>query len=873
MTSIYHTFYFGATDTDFARGVAKGGESEDPYMRLKRYGTGAHRDNPFRFRFVVEVPISDKKTIARIETRMLQKFASVESDEEDENDLNRASTVEGVQFTTPQQFKDAFVVVIKELGFDHLQIRYYTTEQEINSLLRNYRQKHILRGPEKSMSGVELRAYQEHDIQNTLHAFLEDHETRGYWSIECGLGKTLMAFELTLRMRQRRVLFVVSRNTLLHQALRDFLSWKYPVDKLYVCNGSSLPDDLNKIKRARNFEQLPTDSNYICVVTYDSLVNFRGGQVDFMIFDEAHHLVPSGRKEDLSGNLFGLSDTNIRSRFRLAITGTPKDTPLVNTEDGTLLLKGMSHQPELYGTCLAERNYIFGRDNGFLAPFEVVCLKTKPTEIRSVIGNLRRHLRLPQGTFDEFLVELENWEQGRSRYLTDAIEKKIVETADPEDAVIPGDLILWYAVVADMLIQAITRYASSRIVTYHTTKRRAELFKRVFSIVWNLRKMTIAYMCETVHSGNKEDVNEDVKRRFKARDGPRIRILCNIRTLVEGFNEPSIDTTVFVDNKWSAIEAKQIVGRGNRRDPNNELKNHRVLIPFLAYEKEETEDRIVIRTSNDFKTVRYTIKNIILSADPNQSIAQTVWVPKTKIVNDEDEEDEEQEEIDETERVWIDETVPELHDQNLLGSCPTKDLSEQSFYKARLWMHELARTLKWERFTSESQITQAWNQYRETHYLPKGIPHDPSNVYKQVGWINWRDYTGLLTRRDEYQELHAGEFIELISRGEVNVFDHTLSSLRTAVETKVTRKLPQNPRGKWKMSVYDLTERVTPGCAQGVKAWGKYADTLYSLLKRENVMDSLDFERLWPILHTKYSDLPGIPTELYGEAFWANYEP
>jgi hypothetical protein len=330
---------------------------------------------------------------------------------------------------------------------------------------------------------------------------------------------------------------------------------------------------------------------------------------------------------------------------------------------------------------------------------------------------------------------------------------------------------------------------------------------------------------------------------------------------------------VFVDNKWSAIEAKQIVGRGNRKDPNNHGKIHRVLIPFLAYETEEEEDRIVIRTSNDYKTVRYTIKNILLSADPNQSISQTVWIPKQKNLNKDKEDDTEEDEIDPSERVWIPENLIELHDQNLLGSCPTKELAEQSFHAARLWMHDLVRKLKWSQFTRESQITQSWNKFRETHILPKGIPHDPSKVYKQVGWINWRDYTGLLTSREEYQDLHAGEFIELLKKQEINVFAHTLSSLRTLVESRVTRKLPQNPKNKWKMSVYDLSERVILGSAQGVKGWGKYPDPIYSLLQREGVLDSLDFERLWPMLHTKYPDLPGLPTELYGESFWANYEP
>jgi hypothetical protein len=544
-------------------------------------------------------------------------------------------------------------------------------------------------------------------------------------------------------------------------------------------------------------------------------------------------------------------------------------------ENDELTHIGFSHQPYLYGTCLAERNYIFGRDNGYLSPFEVVCIKTEPSRIRRLIDNLRKQLGLESGTFKEFLKQLALWEDGRSRYITDYVEKTTIDPDNPDEPIISGELILWYAIVADLLIQAIQSFGSRRIVTYHTTKKRAELFKKVFGIVWGLKKIERTMSCETVHSGNLEEVNEKTKVDFKAIEGPDVRILCNIRTLVEGFDEPSIDTTVFVDNKWSAIETKQIVGRGNRKDPRNSGKLHRVLIPFLSYEMAISDDVIQIRTTNDYKTVRYTIKNIILSSDPNQSIAQTVWVPKPRAaLEDEGDDDDNGLSVENaTERVWLAEDIPALHDEQILGSCPTKDLAEQSFHAARLWTHRLADSLNWKRCKTEGQLTQMWNHYRDTNVLPKGIPYDPSRVYKQVGWINIRDYTGILTTRTEWPDMHPGEFMELIRSMGLNVYDHTLLSLRDLVERHATRKLPQNPYAKWKMSIYDIADKVKPGSANGVKGWGKYADSVYSILQKEDVSDALDFERLWPSLHIKYADLPGIPTEIWNDTFWTRYDP
>ena len=115
--------------------------------------------------------------------------------------------------------------------------------------------------------------------------------------------------------------------------------------------------------------------------------------------------------------------------------------------------------------------------------------------------------------------------------------------------------------------------------------------------------------------------------------------------------------------------------------------------------------------------------------------------------------------------------------------------------------------------------------------------------------------------------------MELMRLMNINVFDHTLSSLRNLVERHATRKLPANPYAKWKMSVYDVADKVNPGSANGVKGWGKYPDRVYSILQLENVSDALDFERLWPSLHSKYPELPGIPTELWNDTFWPRYDP
>jgi superfamily II DNA or RNA helicase len=870
MTS--HFFYVGSTDSDYKRNIGKGGETEEPYMRLKRYGTSAQKDNQFRFRFLAQLATIDKQLIRKVEKRWLSKFDDVPSESEDDDDLNHASTVEGIAYTKVGDFLTFFMETLRELRVEDLFLHSYSTNEEINLVLHHYKSLQIKSRSIQSSSGLPLRPYQIEDIQKTLHAFLEEGVQRGWWSIECGLGKTVMAYELIRQINPRRCFFIVPRNTLLHQVLQSFLEWKYPRQQLYYCSSSPLPSHIGCLGKVRQFKDLPTDTPFLCVITYDSLPSMTGGQVELLIFDEGHHLVPSAKKIDLSGNLFGLDDSNLKSKYRLTITATPKNTPLV--ENDIVSHIGMSHQPQLYGTCLAERNYIFGRSHGYLANFEIVCIKTESQLIRSMIQRFKTLLHLEDSIFVEFLAELKKWEEGRSRAMLDHIDPTIEPgIQDGEEDTYSGELILWYAIVAELLIQSIARFNCKKIVVYHTTKKRAELFQKIIMILWKQTGVSQSITCDTVHSGNSNELNEQAKTLFKAKEGADIRILCNIRTLIEGFDEPSIDTTVFADNKWSAIECKQILGRGNRIDPQNPMKVHKVLVPFLAYETQETEEMAFIRTTNDYKTVRYTVKNIILSHDPNQSISQTVWVPKlTGTPNLDENTDADAETVDLTEKLYIPEEVVSSHDQAILGSCPTDDLAAQSFQQSRQWMHELARCLEWGRLLTESQITSAWNRYKEFHVLPKDIPYDPSKIYRQVGWIHWRDYVGLLTKREEWQELHAGEMLDLLRSKRINLFDHTLSSLRTQIESILTRKLPASPRSKWKLSLYDVAERAHPGSTEDVRKWGKYTDKLYKTLAKEGVSDAIDFERLWPSLHKTYPTMPGIPSEIWDDRFWTKYD-
>lgn len=861
MQNKYHSFYVAVTLSHIERNEFKGGECENEYNRLRAYGTYASGSDPYRFILIVRVAISSIILIRKIETEWLNKFQDVSSQQDD---INLASGTEFRKFSDQKELLDKFLETLHEFNLENSLIAVYKTEEEIRECLKHSRNEVIPSPPPVSSSGILLREYQKQDIQSTKFAFQSEGVKRGYWAIECGLGKTVMAYELIHLMNMRSNIVVVPRVALLEQVLRTFLSFKYPKGRLFVSSGVALPKDIqDNIKRIKNSSELPVDDKpFILVITYDSLSKLRGYHANLMIFDEAHHLVPSAKKEDREGYIFGLYDENIRVDYRLAITATPKDTTI--SDDGKVSYIGMSHQPELYGQCLAERNYIFGRDNGYLSPFEVICMKTNPKDIRSQIAWLKSVFQLSKNTFQSFLEALTQWEEGRSREMAEYIDR------DAEEDTISNDTILWYALIGVQLLQIVSTYGVRRIITYHTTILRAEKFTEIVNTLLQLpqyNRTSLTFSCDSVCSSQSNGINQDIKAKYLAKEGVDVRILTNCRTLIEGFDAPSVDCTLFADNKYSPIECCQIVGRGNRKDSTNTLKTHRVCIPFIAYEKVDG-DSIILRSTNDYKTVRYVLKNIIPSSDTSKTISQTVWVPPIHGGEGGGGGD-----VDKTEKVWIRPEEHASHDSSIMSTISTEEIAGQTFVAARMWMHNKAKDMAWGLTCKvDGDISHKWKRYVETHELPKGIPCDPSKVFKDVGWVNWRDYSGILSRREEWREVNSGEFRRLAEEHGKEMVNMTMSQLHTFVEKTITRRLPDNPRVKWKTGIYDIIGSVKPELVASIKKLGKFPHGIFMILKKEGVRSVNDFERLWPELHLAHTSLPAILTDIWGDTFWGKYD-
>ena len=239
-TPPFHWFYGGGSDADIARGIAKLGETSDPYHRLSPYGTAMHRDNPFRFRILIGIPVCDIRLIHDIESGWLSKFVRVESLEEDLEDLNKAATVEGIHFNEHSDFFICFKQVLADLNLSALGITVCQTNEEINRVLREYRDKNI-RINRKTLFEKFIAIFLPGKIPRRIQTELWDRfQTicnnpakliyRGIVQWPTGVGKTIATLMLIVISAERaksrgemyRGLFVSPKNDILDTISRDF---------------------------------------------------------------------------------------------------------------------------------------------------------------------------------------------------------------------------------------------------------------------------------------------------------------------------------------------------------------------------------------------------------------------------------------------------------------------------------------------------------------------------------------------------------------------------------------------------------------------------------------------------------------------------
>lgn len=849
--NLCHWFYGIARQVDYLVHNIKLGHTENPYNRISQYGSGSMNNDPMKFRFLIGIEISCPTTILTVEKKWLSKFPEIPSSESsDEEDLNRASSVEARSFQGDEKtIIKAFKQALLDLDLDTVPFNIYNTNESINIILKKYRAL-VKEKPQanKSYSGWDLYDYQKTDIKACIDAF-KSGQRRQHLDIACGLGKTLITYEILRSMKGMKNVIVSSREKLVKQFCVSLLNdWNFPAADVYTCfSGQALPS----VKNISSYDNLPHNPirPYILVTTYDSFVKMKRGTFSFAVFDEGHHLVLSS-PQDISGdhprNQYGLHDSNITIENRLIVTATIKDVVYRQQQPNgmppEIVKTGFTYQPELFGNCTVRRDYKFGKDNKFLVPFKAIALKINESSLLESIKRLRNVF----GFNNTVLKCLELSLAGQQSLET-------MESLVPNSAIC-AELQLWYAIVADAIILACSKHNRKRVITYHTNIDHATEFSKIMNILIP-KYPSVSMTCDVVSSKNGTDVNEEKCVWFSSKDGHDVKVLANCRTLIEGFDEKSVDMTVFVDNKYSALECIQIVGRGNRIDRTNPDKCHYIFLPFLCETQENS-----LKTSNDYHTARYILKNVLESCG---NVEQCIWIPLTNDLP-------EQQPKPKSEIIYNPPEIMNDRDENirkeLTTEVETNELSKAHFNNARLWAHNFAKELLLDPDT-EKVLEGHWKRYIDNHSLPPDIPYNPKQIYGNVGWCTWADYFGLTPKQN--LRISTLEDIDLLIKNGMTLHAMTRKMFRVYVEDKISRKIPDSFVQHYKTSVYDIGKQQK-NKQYYINIWGKYQDKLYDYLRQEHIIDTLDFESDWAQINAKNQDIPGMPNEVWSD-FWSNY--
>jgi superfamily II DNA or RNA helicase len=852
------------------------GETQNPYERRNGYRTASVPEDPSSFQFLIKVKGQKKKVLKKIEHTWIHKFQKRVITPS--SNTNILYSVETITYTSIFQIIEGFKDTLKELNLSNILEAVYLNDKEILNVFDTYEPQdddssdsdlsiqstHI-----ESYSGWPLRAYQIEDITETVNMFNSGSQ-RLYLDIACGLGKTLIGYEILRRLNQQFNVIITSRGKLVKQFCNDLTqNWKYPSEKVFTCCSDGCQGIVNINSYANLLEKAGTNQ-VILVTTYDSIEKMMGGNFGFAMYDEAHHLVLSTAKYDISGNIArnqrSLFDDCITIKYRLSVTATIKDVTYADLSgnEPKRTYKGFSHQPELFGVCVSKRDYLFGKQNGFLVPFIAVGCKIDDDSLKETMIRLRTAFGFTNDVLDSLETLLEKFTNGELNL--DYVEQLDIDTK------ITRALQLWYAIVADCIINACEKFGTKRVITYHTSIKRAETFSLIFNLLIKTYKLTGKFSSQSVSSKNGGELNDTHLQNFATKQGTEIKVLSNCRTLIEGFDEKSVDLTVFVDNKYSPLECNQIVGRGNRIDKTNINKKHYVFIPFLCATSEAKER---LQASNDYNLPRYILKNVLENTDPKAKIEQLIWVPKQKIPNDTDDP------IIKpgNEIIYNEPKATVEHDRFIadkVTAVNTNELSAMHFRTARLWAHEMAKAQNWiieSDKNTESDIQKRWLSYTEKYALPEDIPYNPQVIYQDVGWFNWADYFGLVLKK-QWREVTIDEIIDLTKQG-LDISSMNYPMISSYIESRTSRIYPTNSfLSSIKISLYDICSKYISTIktkAHYQMIWGKYQDKLKTFLKKEGISDYMDFNTHWIRLHKLNNDIPGLPKEIWID-FWASYD-
>jgi|688.fasta_scaffold23806_5 superfamily II DNA or RNA helicase len=422
---------------------------------------------------------------------------------------------------------------------------FYNLNEEFFNNIRNY-----IENKKIEYNKILLRDYQIEFLAKTIKHFKDND--RGFASIACGTGKSIMSYYVDKFMFNNLTILFVPSLYLLSQIFKDWVreSVEYKNikfllvgsdtdidEKNYKSNGLMITTDYKIIKEKI---ELYKNNKLIIISTYQSSNKLKDGlknkTVDLIIFDEAHKTVA-----DNSYFSYALDDKYIKAKKRLFVTATPKIYKSNDDNIDDTKIVSMDND-KIYGKEIYNYNIRKGIDEKFLSEYEILALAFTTEQL----NNYKLNNKLVK--FDKENINF--------HYLATAL----------------------------MIKQLFSEDKISHLLTYHSNIKNSKEFTEL-----------LIKICGDDYDINHIDGSMSAKKKQKLINdftANKKSILCSAKVLNEGINIPIIDSVCFVESRSSSIDIIQCIGRALRLHKDKDIA--RILMPIIRDEEKDSSYKPLI---------------------------------------------------------------------------------------------------------------------------------------------------------------------------------------------------------------------------------------------------------------------------------------
>ena len=372
------------------------------------------------------------------------------------------------------------------------------------------------------------REYQQ-EVLNKMETYFQTNSI-GQLLWACGLGKTLLSIFHIQQMKYKTICIGVWNVNLLYQYKNEILRIFPNKQNIKIIGGPSS----DNIEDMQLFIAQETEQPKFIITTYDScnkIAEHITTTFDFKIGDECHHLVSGGEKKETGTIAFH----NIKSTHTLFMTATTK-----NHETGEISMDN----EEYFGKPIDKKSINWAIENKFITDYRFHVMTNTEDDVDDLIK--------------KYKIKVDNKNLFISALMT---VKSILKYNDPENPF-------------------------SKILVYTNTIENANIVKQYIDQIiektpeLNPDDFYNNYLASKTLTGESVNIDEELD---KFREAPYGIISC-VYMFGEGFNEPSINGTVFAENMISIIRIVQCLLRANRTNSLFPDKVARTILPLIDYD-------------------------------------------------------------------------------------------------------------------------------------------------------------------------------------------------------------------------------------------------------------------------------------------------